>query len=68
MMRSTVHAAIVLAIFASTGTDYDLAIEYGTILQAAYQNAFKSRPELLARVTAATNARLDAYRANKSHP
>lgn len=57
-----------MKIFALTGTDYDLALEYGTIIQQAYLESFKSHPEMLARVTAATNARLDAYRANKSHP
>ena len=61
-------ADTLMKMFALTGTDFDLAIEYGLIIQAAYLNAFKSRPEMLARVTVATNARLDAYRANKSHP
>jgi hypothetical protein len=57
-----------MKLFGSTGTDFDLAIKYGTIVKTAYENAFKKRPELLARVQKATDDRLAAYAANKSHP
>ena len=62
------QSASLMKVFGATGTDFDLAIEYGTIWQAGNLNSLAKYPEVLARVQAATDARLNAYRANRSHP
>ncbi len=57
-----------MKLFASTGTDFDLAIQFATVYKEMYEKAFAKNPEMLARVSKATTERLAAYQANKSHP
>ncbi len=55
-------------VYALTGTSFDKATYYGKIWQADYLKGLAKSPELLARVQTATDARLSAYAAGKSHP
>ena len=57
-----------MRVFAMTGTNYQDAITYGSPWKAAYEKAYAKSAELLARIIKATDERMAAYAAGKSHP
>ncbi len=57
-----------MRVFAATGTNFPDAINYGRPWQAAYEKNYAKNAELLARIIKATDARMAAYAAGKSHP
>lgn len=63
----TSRARELMKLFASTGTDFDSAIEHGRVYQKSYLDNLTKYPDMIARVQEATNARLGAYACGKSH-
>jgi hypothetical protein len=57
-----------MKIFALTGTNFNEATQIAAAWKASYEKAYAKYPELLARIQKATDERLAAYQAGKSHP
>lgn len=57
-----------MRVYALTGTNFQEAITFAKPWKAAYEKGYAKNAELLARIIKATDERLAAYAAGKSHP